>query len=309
MKRRTRLILLVALLAVLAAACAAPDTAARINDTTVSDGDIYALRAADVDVTASGEDFRADLTLVIVNQSMLDQANDQFGITGTDTEEGRRAYMETATQPELDAISREISDPTRTQSYSELVVTYMATRSAVRSVLATDEEILTRVWEEQQQALVEVCANSILVQTQEEAEVAKARIDAGESFAAVADEVSGDPNWPGGALPCPAKPGDFFGVYGQTFVNAMYSAPVGSVTVPFQGDAGWHLMLVDSREFPQTYEEFAADPQRWIPNDVISGAWSVWVNDALSGADITVRSQIGSWYSEADGILPPPESP
>lgn len=41
-----------------------------------------------------------------------------------------------------------------------------------------------------------------------------------------------------------------------------------------------------------------------IPDD-----WTTWIDETVEQADITVRSDIGTWFSPADGIAPPPRSP
>ncbi|MCL1597716.1 MAG: hypothetical protein M3094_00920 [Actinomycetia bacterium] len=66
---------------------------------------------------------------------------------------------------------------------------------------------------------------------------------------------------------------------------------------------------MESREFPQSLDELAADPIRWIPSELLDAGWSRWLNEAVADAAIDVRSQIGMWYSPVDGIRPPPPSP
>jgi hypothetical protein len=41
-----------------------------------------------------------------------------------------------------------------------------------------------------------------------------------------------------------------------------------------------------------------------LPDD-----WTIWIDEAVEQAEITVRSDIGTWFSAADGIAPPPRSP
>lgn len=43
--------------------------------------------------------------------------------------------------------------------------------------------------------------------------------------------------------------------------------------------------------------------------DVIPDDWTTWLDDVVEQADIAVRSDIGTWFSPADGIVPPPRSP
>ena len=302
---RIRLIVLVAALAIVGAACSAAPHAAVVNDTSIADDDVYALRTAEIGATAAGEQFRSDLTTLIVGQVTIDAAAEQYGITGLDTDEGREAFLATATEQELSIITNVTSNPELTDFAVDVVTTQLAVRSAVQEALASDPAVLEEVWEEDQALLIEVCPRHILTATEEEADAARDRVLAGEDFSAVADEVSLDTFSAGGELPCPSNPA----AYVEPFATVTATAPVGEVTLPFETQFGWHIVVVDSREFPQTYEEFAADATRWVPADVIAGAWTNWRDDALGAAEIVVRSQIGTWFPQGDGILPPPKSP
>jgi hypothetical protein len=83
---------------------------------------------------------------------------------------------------------------------------------------------------------------------------------------------------------------------------------IGDVSDPVQTEFGWHIIGVGPRQ-PMSYEELVSDPERWVPQQAADIWWSEWLDDAISRADIEVRSQIGTWIPQADGILPPPESP
>ena len=156
-----------------------------------------------------------------------------------------------------------------------------------------------------QNLLLLACARHVLVATEEEAQDARARFEAGEDFSALATELSLDTQSPGGALPCPSRPDDFL----QPFSSVVATAPVGEVAGPVETQFGWHIVLVDSREFPQNLDELSQDPLRWLPPALVDAAWTGWINESLESANIEVRSQIGTWYPPVDGIIPPPPSP
>ncbi len=303
--KRVRLIVLIAAVAVLGAACAAVPDAAVVNETGITDADVLGLRTAEVGTSTVAEQFRSDLTTLIVGQATLDAAEEQYGITGLDTDEGREAFVTTASQEELSIITNVATNPDLTEFAVDVVTTQLAVRSAVQEALASDPEVLETVWENDQALLIEVCPRHILTATEAEATAARERVLAGEDFGTVADEVSLDTFSPGGELPCPSNPAD----YVEPFSTVTATAPIGEITLPFESQFGWHVVIVDSREFPQTYEEFAEDAARWVPAAVISGAWSNWRDRALGDAEISVRSQIGTWFPQGDGILPPPKSP
>ena len=80
-------------------------------------------------------------------------------------------------------------------------------------------------------------AAHILLDTEEDAAAAKARVDAGEEFATVAQEMSTGPTGPnGGNL-------GWFGLGAMVpeFENQITSLEVGAVSEPFQTQFGWHI--------------------------------------------------------------------
>lgn len=88
-------------------------------------------------------------------------------------------------------------------------------------------------------------ARHILVATEEEAKAAKARIEAGESFADVAAELSLDTSTTpdGGDLGWFPK-----GAMIAAFDEAAFSQEIGKISDPIQTQYGWHLIEVLARE-------------------------------------------------------------
>ena len=87
-------------------------------------------------------------------------------------------------------------------------------------------------------------AAHLLVETEEEAVAAKARIDEGAAFADVAREVSTGPTGPNGG-----NLGWFgMGAMVPTFEEAVMALEVGGVTDPFETQFGWHVAtLLETR--------------------------------------------------------------
>ena len=305
MKRRWFGLMLLGVAAVAVSACSSGDVAATVNDTDITNEEVVALRSDPVTDVIEGDPFRSDLTILIVTQATVDAAEEQFGVTGFDTADGRVAFLAEATPEELAIVDNVSADPVRTPAAVDVLITQLAVRSVVMDGILQDPQLLAGVWEDQQGAFVEVCARHILVETEAEAIAAKARIDAGESFSAVANEVSLDTLSVDGQLPCPSNPANFV----ETFGTVVASTPVGVVAEPFATEFGWHVVIVDDRVGPATFEEFVAAAERWVPQAVVQSAWTAWRDDALGRADIVVRSQIGRWFPPGDGILPPPDSP
>lgn len=92
--------------------------------------------------------------------------------------------------------------------------------------------------------VMSVRASHILVDTKQEAESLKSRIDKGESFETLAKEYS--------KCPSGQKGGDlgFFekGQMVPEFEKAAFSLPVGKVSEPVQTQFGWHLIKVTDKK-------------------------------------------------------------
>ncbi len=303
---RTRIAVLIALLALVLAACGGANVAATVNGKDVFDADVLGLGAAmPEESTVSGEAFRNLLTNTIFTESMVTAAESDFGAENLGSRSSVDAFIASASPDDLNILQSVASNPQLSENAVDLVATQLLVRSVVKESIANTPEYLQGVWQNNQDRLIQVCARNIIVETEQEAQAARDRIDAGDDFSAVADEVSIDTQTPGGVLPCPSNPS----VYIQPFSSVVATAPVGEVVGPVQTDFGWHVVLVDSRESPGSLSELAQDPLRWIPGDLLDAAWSNWLNDAVGNADIKVRSQIGTWYPPVDGIIPPPASP
>jgi len=111
---------------------------------------------------------------------------------------------------------------------------------------ATDDAITAAYQERYASATpaTEYNASHLLVETEEEAIAAKARIDAGEEFADVARDVSTGPTGPNGGN---------LGWFGKGQMVAEFEATtvaltVGDVSEPVQTQFGWHVVtLLDTR--------------------------------------------------------------
>jgi len=301
-----RITVAIAALSVVAAGCTSADVAATVNDSDIQESSVLAIRVGNEGETSVGaEEFRNDLSRLIFSEAMLLAAEEDFGITGLDTPEVRAEYLSTVGAQEQQYLESIVVDETLSDAALDVVVTQLVLRSEVRAALAADEEVLLDVWQNDINQLVQVCASHIVVATQEEASTVLSRLDAGEDFAAVANEVSLDAQSVDGVLPCPVSPA----VFVPEFAIVVATAPVGEAVGPVESQFGFHIIRVDSREGPETLEELAEDPARWVPSETVDSYWNAWINDVVERSEIKVRSDIGMWYPPVDGIIPPPPSP
>ena len=95
----------------------------------------------------------------------------------------------------------------------------------------------------------EVHARHLLVQTEEEAKKALARVKGGEDFAAVAAEVSKDPGAKGGDLGWFTKDRMV-----PEFAEAAFKLEPGQISEPVKSQFGWHVIKLEEKrmkEFPK----------------------------------------------------------
>lgn len=303
MRVSTRTLFLTAAAAVLVASCSGASVVATIDDATVDDASVVALSTDTSDSTnLNAEVYRADLTNLIYLEAQKNSAYEDFGLTGLDDPDAIAAKIAKPTAEEAEIFDSIASTPGRTEATVAAVSEQFIIRDEVTAALADDVEYLADIFENRREMLVNVCVRHILTTTPEEALAAKARIEGGEDFAAVADEISIDTFSPGGQLPCPTPAGG----YVPEFSTTAAVAPIGELTDPVPSEFGWHIMIVDERTGPESLDVLLADPIAYLHPSLVGDLWAVWVNDAIRSANIEVSSQVGTWTHDSHGILPPP---
>lgn len=295
---RFRLISAAAALALLVGACgSSASTVATVNGEPIDESEVLALRTSFSEgVTYSGEAFRQDLTPLIFLEAELQQAESEFGLADLDSDGRANEKLANLTAEEQSLVAQVSADADRTEATLRVVATQLVVRDEVIAQLTVE------LYEAEPELFAQVCARHILVATEEEAIAAMERVESGEDFGTVADEVSTDTSGSGGSLPCPAAATG----YVEPFATVVAGAPLGTPTGPFQTQFGWHIVIVDERATPSSLDEMLADPYAWVGRDIVLAEWSVWLDAAVAEADIEVASQVGTWFPEADAILPPP---
>ena len=131
-----------------------------------------------------------------------------------------------------------------------------------------------------------ISARHILVETEAEANDVLARLEAGEDFAAVAQDVSIDTvsAAQGGALE-PAVPETYVG----PFADAVRDAEVGVLIGPVQSEYGYHIIEVTERS-----DQPVSDEGRRALLRTRSEAFQTWLEEQVAGAEIARES---SWPS------------
>ena len=121
-----------------------------------------------------------------------------------------------------------------------------------------------------------VWARHILVETEEEAQAALDRINAGEEFADVAAEVSTDSS--------ASKGGDLGwfteGTMVPAFNDAAFSQEIGTISEPVQTDFGWHLIqVIGHEERPLTSSQY---------DTAVQTAYQNWLDGYSEQLDINL---------------------
>ena len=154
-----------------------------------------------------------------------------------------------------------------------------------------------------------LCSNHLLVETEEEAQAALERFEAGEAFADLAIELSTGPSGPsGGDLGCAIE-----GQFVPEFEEAAYAGAAGDVVGPVETTFGWHLIEIESVG-PATVDNHPdADPAvlAQIALDMQRGMVNLMILDLEGTAAANFRDQatvdpvIGTLADDSLEVIPP----
>jgi hypothetical protein len=172
------------------------------------------------------------------------------------------------------------SDPAAAAEESVDAVAYWQFLTAY----GADQAAIERAWTDNADpADGEPCVSHLLVDTEDEANEALARIEGGEAFADVALEVSTDTGsaQQGGNLGC-SDPG----LYVAEFAAAIETAELDQLVGPVETQFGFHLLVVTGYEV----------------NGVALAVESL--TERLVGAEVTVDPRIGEWSPEQLSVVP-----
>lgn len=189
---------------------------------------------------------------VEIKQSDLDFAASEVGprLGNFRPEDQKRVLLQFVIENELMAAAGEKEKLDQSDTFDARVKYH--TRRALRDAYfdsgitaAVSESDAKKIYDEKIGAMKpeqEVHALHILVTTKEEAEAVKKRLEAGEDFGDVANEMSQDKNAKGGDL-------GFFtrGQMLKPFEDAAFALDVGKVSDPVQTQFGWHIIKVEEK--------------------------------------------------------------
>lgn len=331
MTRLRNLVLLIVVLALVASGCsgdtgvgAAP--AATVNGVEISDADLIAdLRTfnensefasqlvgvmvhADGDPAADRVDatFAAAFLELTIILEILDQEFDARGLEVTQADrDAVTSQFDQALLDQLDSLPDDVE---------EWFVDWNARIIVLRDHLAegldsevTDDAVRSYYDDNIAQYENQVCAQHILLETEDEADDVLAELEAGADFATLAEERSIDPSAAtnGGDLGCTSADR-----YVEEFADAVTEGEVGEHLGPVETDFGFHVILVTSRG-TTAFEDAEAGIRSQLEQEAAGApaqAFSELLEELVAAADVTVSSRYGSWDDE-NGRVVAPEGP
>jgi len=186
------------------------------------------------------------------------------------------------------------------QSQLEEIAYQQAVEEELTADLEVSDEEIEQFYEENADGRFgeRVSARHILVETEEEAEEALQRVQDGEDFAAVAQEMSTDP---GSA----SNGGDLGEITrGQTvpeFEEAIFAAEEGDVVGPVETQFGFHIIEITGKETPAL-----ADVEDEIREELLAPqrqeAVQTWLREQTEAAEIEVNPRFGEWDPESGQV-------
>ncbi|HWB72550.1 MAG TPA: peptidylprolyl isomerase [Egibacteraceae bacterium] len=310
------LALLTAVVALLAAACAGAANTADPSTAAVVDGTAIPLTAVEtlfvsakanpqVAQQLQGDGARrvqAQILSDLVRARLLElAAGEQLGITVDEADVdakraevveqlgGQEAFDEIVAQNRLSP--QDLDAQLRSLAYQELVAERLT-----RDLRVPREEI--RQAYEREYAGNSPRVRHILVETEEQARDALRRVRAGEDFAAVASEVSGDPGSAqrGGELGAIRR-----GATVPEFEEAVFGARPGEVVGPVRTQFGFHVIeVLEAPPLEAVEDDLRAQLLEQRQAEVLRD----WLAERARQARVRVNPRFGVWNPEAGRVDP-----
>jgi parvulin-like peptidyl-prolyl isomerase len=300
-----RLLLLIAALGLVLAACGgSSSTAATVDETDIAVEDVNGL-FYEAEEEFTDVEFAGYLSTLIQWTAIEQRAEDELGFVATDdaiAAEIDSILIETGYEGDIDTFTAEqnVSEDGLSKYANQLLIEDAVSDVLIGSVVMPTLEDAQAEIDANPLEYAQVCASHILVETEEEAQAVEARLDTGEEFAAVATEVSIDTGSgaSGGSLGC-ASPAP----YAPEFAEATMAAQIGEVTDPVESQFGFHIIVVEDRT-----EATAEEVQSIMGNRALFDAVDQWLLDSIVTADVVVVEEYGAWEIDPSPQVVPPSA-
>lgn len=284
--------------------------AATVDGTDITVAQVEA-NAAGVDGAINADAFRAMLRVLVVGEIADAAALAEFQVEPTEEQiTAKLAEIKVSVGAADDEAFYQIAadagfseEGALTVSRQQVVRDLVTARLLEEAEPLTDAEIEATYQEQLYSFIEEACVSHILVESEDEALAAKARLDGGEDFATVATELSTDPSAAtnSGDLGCNA-----LGGYVPEFASAAAGAEIGTVTEPVQSQFGFHLILVESRTDPTPFADVRQQLAAQLDQQRAGSIFEEWLVTVVEAATVEIDPEYGSWSTDPEPIIVPP---
>ena len=248
------------------------------------------------------EQVQAEILTGLIRARLLAQGAEELGVelTEEDIEAKREEVVEDVGGEE--AFQEVIETNNLTEETVNSQLRDLALQDLVAEELGDDLEVDdSAVQARYEETYGTASARHILVETEEEAQAVIARLEAGEDFAAVAQEVSTDPS----AAQNSGDLGEFTrGQMVPEFTEAVFGAEEGEIVGPVQTDFGYHVIEVLELDEGPPLDEVEDE----IRDELLQGdrdeVVQEWLNELTQEAEITVNPRFGEWDAEEGRVVP-----
>lgn len=296
--------------ALLLTACGGGAVAATVGDTQVTVDQVQAFPYS-TDGAIPADQFARYLGALIQWQILDDAAKTEFEIDPSSDEVDTELDDLLAAQAgglSVDQVAQQQNvsvDILHRLARVSLIQKQIVDQFAQQAPEPTSDEI-AQAMSDAADGLTKICVRHLLVDSEDAANQAKARIEGGEDFETVAKDVSTDPTVSdnGGDLGC-AQAQQYVAEFAQAAVNADLNA----LTGPVQTQYGYHIL--------QVYDRTPPDPSDLPTEDEIKdqlrqekGAADLqdWLLKTVDNADVTVNAEYGTWTTDPTPQVQPPTS-
>lgn len=312
---RPAISLVVALALGIAACSTSAGSAATVGDTQITTAEVeqaYARRAEAPGLAselAGGEvdaNLQASVLTTLIRTEVLRQAAEDrdVEVSDEDVAEQREVLVETAGGQE--ALDELLADSNVSEEELEENLVDQAIQAKIGEQLApevSDEDVKTEFEEDPQGQYGEkVEVRHILTETEDEAEEAKQRVESGDEFSEVAQEMSQDPGSAanGGELGPVAR-----GSTVEAFDEAAFNAEVGEVVGPVETEFGFHVLEVTDEVAGAEFTEVEDEIRTQLETTSQGQAFSDYITNFVSDLEVEVDPEYGSWDAQSVSVLPP----
>jgi parvulin-like peptidyl-prolyl isomerase len=252
---------------------------------------------------------QAGVLTTLIRTEILRKAAEDRDVDVSDDEiaEQREVLVETAGGQE--ALDELLADSNVSDEELETNLVDQAIQAEIGEQLApevSDDDVRTEFEEDPQgQYGDKVDVRHILTETEDDAEDAKQRIESGEEFAEVAQDMSQDTGSAanGGQLGPVAK-----GSTVEAFDEAAFNADVGDLVGPVETEFGFHVLEVTDQVAGAEFAEVEDEIRTQLEATTRSQAFSDYIADFVSDLEVDVDSAYGTWDAQSVSVVPPQAS-